>query len=258
MTLKAKLDTLDGVDPVLAKEYKKVEHDGVTEFLLDAEGVEDVTGLKSALSKERTAAQRLSKALKKLGLKDDEASVNTLMEKLGDKTVEEVIEELGAKPGETTEAVTKALKPLQRQLSERDEAIASQGSFIDRLVRENQLKDVLALPDVDGNPVLLLPHLLKETKVVEEDGADGKEYVAKVVDPKTKEVRTKGGKEMSLKDLCLEYKDKPEFEGAWYGTGASGSGARQSQREVTEGSGGRKVSKDAVGEKRKTGSYNAI
>ena len=49
MGLKAILETLDEVPEALRAFY--VERDG--KFVLDADGVEDVTGLKSALEKER-------------------------------------------------------------------------------------------------------------------------------------------------------------------------------------------------------------
>lgn len=260
MTLKATLETLDGLDPIIAKEYKEVKDDAGTRYVLDADGVEDVTGLKSALGKERKTAGDLSKVLRKLGLKNDEASINGLMERLGDKTIEEILDELSSKPGETSEAVTKALKPLQRQLGEKDEVIATQGSFIDRLVRENALKDILAKEEHSGNAVLLMPHLLQHTKTVEVDGVSGKEYGAQVIDPKTKEVRTKGGKEMTLEDLVEEFKTKPEFSDAFSGTGASGSGA-SSQRgapRVPAGGGSGSRGGNAVERKRASGTYNAI
>jgi len=68
MALKAILDSLDSVPEGLKEHYKKGD-DG--KFRLDAEGVEDVTGLKSALEKERnerkTTAQTLSQLKEQLG-----------------------------------------------------------------------------------------------------------------------------------------------------------------------------------------------
>jgi hypothetical protein len=64
MTLKAKLsaDEHAALDPSLKAFYKQ-SGDG---FLLDAEGVEDVTGLKSALDKERSNRRSESEALRLL------------------------------------------------------------------------------------------------------------------------------------------------------------------------------------------------
>ena len=68
MALKAVLDSLDAIPEGLREHYKKGD-DG--KFRLEAEGVEDVTGLKSALEKERndrkTTAQKLKELTEQLG-----------------------------------------------------------------------------------------------------------------------------------------------------------------------------------------------
>jgi hypothetical protein len=69
MALKATLDTLDGLPEAFHEHYKKDEATG--KYRLDAEGVEDVTGLKSALEKERnerkTAATKYKELQEQLG-----------------------------------------------------------------------------------------------------------------------------------------------------------------------------------------------
>lgn len=63
MGLKAKLATLEGLAPELHNLYVK-QQDGT--FLLDAEGVEDVGGLKTTLQAERDARKLLDKQIKDL------------------------------------------------------------------------------------------------------------------------------------------------------------------------------------------------
>jgi hypothetical protein len=61
MGLKAFVDNLDGIDTVLQTLYVK---DANGKFRLDADGVEDVTGLKSALEKERKDRKTATDALR--------------------------------------------------------------------------------------------------------------------------------------------------------------------------------------------------
>ena len=61
MALKLMLETLEGVDEVTRKLY--TEKDG--KFMLDVDGLEDTSGLKSALEKERQKARELEKAMAK-------------------------------------------------------------------------------------------------------------------------------------------------------------------------------------------------
>lgn len=268
MALKARLETeqdLNALPEAVRKEYKKVEEGDTAYFVLDAEGVEDVTGLKSALNKERGGRTKMEKLAKRLGLRttdDPEAANKELLEKLGDSTLEDLIEastKAGATKTEADEAVKNA-KKLARDLGTAQETVTTQSVFIDRLVRENALKDILAKPEHEGNWLFLGSHLMKQVKVVEEDGAEGKEYVAKVIDPKTKEVRTKKGSttEMTLDDLVVEVKAIPEFADAFKGTGASGSGARPSTNPA--GGGSRKRTTDTPQTKRQgsTVGYNQV
>jgi hypothetical protein len=63
MALKASIDSLDGVPEALHEHYTQSE-DG--KYRLNAEGIEDVSGLKSALAKEREERKRAKEALDKL------------------------------------------------------------------------------------------------------------------------------------------------------------------------------------------------
>ena len=62
MALKLTVDTLDGIDESHHALY--AEKDG--KFHLDVDGVEDTTGLKSALDKERKANRELQGKIKKM------------------------------------------------------------------------------------------------------------------------------------------------------------------------------------------------
>lgn len=262
MALKARLETLDGLPEAIAKEYKEVKEGDTVHYMLDAEGIEDVSGLKSALGKERASRTKLEKVAKKLGIKvEDETAVNALLESLGDDTLEEALAKAkaaAASADDGTKAVAQA-KKLQSQLTEAIAERDSLNSAVDRMVRESAIRT--AVDEVEGNVVLVMPHLLPQTKVVKEDGADGEEFVARVIDTKTKEVRMKGGKEMTLAELVEEVASKPEFADAFPGTGASGSGATSQRKRDTAGggSGSRATPQpDAVTAKKASGTYNAV
>src|SRR5687767_7236901 len=138
MALKAQLDSLDGLPEAVAKEYKEVKDGDKVRYVLDAEGVEDVSGLKSALSKERKARTEAEKLMKKLGLKADEESLTAFMEKLGDQTLEEALDaatKAAATADEGTKAV-KAAKKLQTELEQKTKEVEVISAFVDTLVRE--------------------------------------------------------------------------------------------------------------------------
>lgn len=263
MALKAKIDkdTHAGLPDAIKAEYKPgTEADT---FILDAEGVEDVSGLKSALGKERANLGKATKFLKKLGITkvDDETAYSTLEEALGEDTLEEALARAKGAAATATEAdaAVKEARKLKGKVEEATETIQTQTAFIDSLVRENQLKDVIGDPKWGGNPLFLMPHLLKHTKTFLEDGEDGKKvYVARVIDPKNpNEPRLKGSKEMTLDDLVGEFFSKPEFADAFAGTGVSGSGAKPSAP-ASGDSGSRKVTNDAVSAKKRSGAYSGI
>lgn len=207
--LKAVLDTLDGL-PDAQKELYDEGTDG--KFHLQAEGVEDVGGLKSALEKERRGRKEAEAKLKKTGDIDPDE-----YERLRTES-----EERSEKEGDVEKKLTTAQKRFDREKAELEAKVLARDNKIHQLVAENVAKD--AIEAADGKPKVLLPHVLAKTKVVEEDG----DFIAIVLDEKGNERPAKSGdKRFSLSDLVLELKADDEFAGAFNGTGASGSGAPQ-------------------------------
>lgn len=84
MTLKLTVDKLDGLPEAVHSFYEPTENG----FRLKVDGVEDVSGLKSALQKEREAA----KAYKSTGLSPDEIAE---LKALRDRTTEEAARKAG-------------------------------------------------------------------------------------------------------------------------------------------------------------------
>ena len=235
--LKAVLESLDGL-PDSQKELYTEDSDG--KFRLNAEGVEDVGGLKSALEKERKARKEAEGKLKKVGDIDVDE-----YERLKTES-----EERAEKGDDTEKKLQSAQKKFDREIAERDAKLLARDKKIHQLVAENVAKD--AIEAAGGRPKVLLPHVLASTKVIEEDG----DFVAVVVDAKGNERTGKSGdKRFSLEDLVLELKSDDEFASAFNGTGASGSGGPPNGTRGAPPKGARVDTEGVEADKRRSGAY---
>lgn len=210
MALKKILDKLTDVDEALRSQY--VEKDG--KFVLDVEGDEDVSGLKSALKKERDARQELDRKMAKYRDIDPEKYTELVKEK------EEFERTALEKKGDFDKLKNQLVEQHGKELKAKDEKLTARERFIEKIVAENVA--VAEITAAGGNPKLLKPHVMQSIRVVEEDG----EFKAKVVDAKGN-VRIANGKgdEMTITDLIAELKGSNEFAPAFAGTGSTGSGA---------------------------------
>lgn len=111
----------------------------------------------------------------------------------------------------------------QAELKARDETTGKL-----RKTLEKYLVDATATAEIaaaKGSADLLLPHVQRFVKVVEEDG----QYHTRVVDAKG-DPRVNGqGDPLSIKDLVSEMRQSPVFGRAFEGSGVSGSGTQPSQ-----------------------------
>lgn len=118
MGLKATLDTLDGLDQFLHQFY--IKSDDGKSFKLDAEGVEDVGGLKSALTRQTDAARKNADEIRKLQerYKDiDPDQVRAIMGRMANDDEAKLIAE-----GKIDEVINKRIEKqkaaLERQVTE--------------------------------------------------------------------------------------------------------------------------------------------
>lgn len=205
--LKLTLDSLDGIDDAVKSLY--VEKDG--KHVLDVEGVEDTTGLKTALQKERKRAE-------------DEAKARKAYEKLG-KTPDEIRELLEAqeahamseaeRKGEWEKLKTQMNAAHAEAIKAKDETI---GQMRKRLEAELvDAKATAAIAAAKGVPDLLLPHVQRFVRV--DDG-----FNVQVVDAKG-DPRVNGkGEPLTISDLIAEMKTNEIYGRAFEGAGQSGSG----------------------------------
>ena len=224
MTLPATIDNLDAVPPELRAHYMATE-DG--RFRLDAEGVEDVAGLKSALEKERAARKALKAELDALAAPADDGLAET-----GTSGIE--IDEND--PGEpvritpTGDTVSGEDVEAEGEASELSEAISEPGSELDpaatseaAAVLRRQLETRLieaeataAIIAAAGVPELLLPVMLPRLGVRELDGAFQVQVLGPVDGDEVPE---------SLAELVDALRRSEIYGRAFAGTGKSGSGA---------------------------------
>ena len=151
MALKLTLDSLDGVDEGIKSLY--VEQDG--KFKLAVDGLEDTSGLKSALEKERKA-RRDAEQRAKASLSDEEMQeIETLrMEAAKAKGADEVINRERARQAKVLEDRDKREKHL---FGEVEKAKLKEAAF--ELMTKHK-----------ANAGLLMPHFREAVRVEEIDG----------------------------------------------------------------------------------------
>jgi hypothetical protein len=207
--LKLVLDSVEGLDEPTRGMY--VEKDG--KFHLDVDGIEDTSGLKSALQKERKDRADLEKKVKRwegLGKTDEE--IAELIAK-HDETSQTEAE----RKGEWDKLRLQMNEKHAKELAKKDETI---GAMRKRL--EAELVDAratAAIAAAKGVPDLLLPHVQRHVKVDEN-------FNVVVVDAKG-DPRVNGkGEPLSISDLVTEMKSTEIYGRAFEGSGQSGGGTQ--------------------------------
>lgn len=214
MALKAKLAKLEELGDqldVLKGLYVEAS-DGT--FVLDAEGVEDVTGLKRSLESEREEAKKLRARLAKL--RDIDPDEYTTLKEQQRKAEEERLREAGE------------YKALEQQMKERHAAEMTKKDGREKSLLgqiENLLVDqqaTEAISRVSKRVKALLPHVKRQVKVVEQDGR----FRAVIVDESGNERIADGkGTPMTFEVLLGEMKQDSDFAPLFDSEGQSGSGA---------------------------------
>lgn len=210
--LKAVVESLEGVPQELQPLY--VERDG--KFWLDADGVEDVTGLKTALRNERALRERAEKKLPEGFDPEDYAELLKLREeatkgKLSDKQREELESFKRQMQEQSAKEIQKREKEMERlRTALRQELVTGRATA--------------ALASAKGSVKLLLPHVERHATVTEVDGR----FVPVVVDEEGHTRVGPSGANMTFEELVAEMRANAEYAGAFEGTGSSGGGAPRS------------------------------
>jgi polyhydroxyalkanoate synthesis regulator phasin len=223
MALKAVVEILDEVPEALREEY--TEADG--RYILDVEAVdgfalEDVKGLKNALSRQQADAKRFKDQLKAFGdMSPDEAK------KAAERLAE--LEELTNSKGDVEARIKDGIKnredqlvtKYKKELDEKDSRISHltgklEGALVDSRAAE-------AIREAKGSVELLLPHVKRYVRMNEVDG----QFVAQVVDDQDNpriSLKSNSTDPMSIQELVKEMSGKDTYAPAFAGSGASGGG----------------------------------
>lgn len=227
--LKLSVDSLDGIDDAIKGLY--VEKDG--KFALQVEGIEDTSGLKSALQKERVqreAAEKQRKSWDKLGKTPDE--------------IQEMLD-AQAKADEARALEAGNFDSVKRQMNEKHAAEIAAIRASEDALRQKYKSRILdaeavsAIAAAKGVPDLLMPIVQRFTKVDDNDNAV-------VVDAKG-DPRVNGkGEPLTISDLVLELRASEIYGRAFDASGHSGSGTPPSSGK-TGGPGGRVTKAEMIG-----------
>lgn len=219
--LEATLPSLDGLDENLHDEYEATD-DGqyrlkILSKYVPADEVEDVTGLKSALHKERENARNASRTIREL------------QEKFGDIDPEEVIrlrEEAEAhqqaeleKKGQWETLAAQQNEKQQKELAKRDEREQRLLKVLREKIVDAEVNS--ALNELKGNSNLLRPHVAKYVKMVEDDNGN---FSNQVVDDAGNPRVNGDGKFFTVKELVSEMRDQETFAPAFEADVKSGAG----------------------------------
>jgi hypothetical protein len=216
MPLPFSVDAIDTVPEAQRSLYK--ESNG--KFVLDVDGYEEPTGLKTALTKEReraSTAEKQARAWANLGKTPEEiqALVDAQAQAERDKLT---------KGGEFDKLRQQIIDQHKTELGKKDERIGTLTKSLERRLIDADATAAIAA--AKGSPILLLPQVRASVKVIEEDGDFRVQVVDKAGNPR---VNSKG-EFLSIADLVSEMRADPDFGRAFEPSGTTGSGANPSGR----------------------------
>lgn len=220
MALKAIVDNLDGLPADVAKEYSKGE-DGKFRLQVTPVGgvaLEDISGLQSALGKERENVRKATEQL--AAFKDiDPAKAREALTKVGEMAnwtpEQKVREQIEAAKAQLVDAHGKDRSKLETRI----------GGLMKQLTRAMITSAATqAIAEARGSTALLLPHVERQTRLKELENG---EFAVEVMDA-TGNIRIGDAKgaPMTIAQLVAEMRGSDTYARAFEGSGASGSGAQ--------------------------------
>lgn len=208
-------DTLDDINAVPAKLQGLYVKEGDKYIYKDPVALRSaLDNVRSERNSLRTRAAGLSE-LENLGLSIDDVKA---LKADRDKAEQDRLKKEGdfeTLRGQMEENHNKTIKKHE----EREKKLYMQ---LERTMVDADARAVLADAELQGNPTLLLPHIRGRVKIVETD--EGFERQVLLPDGKTPMLNAEN-KPATLRDLFLELKAKPEFQGAFKGVNQSGGGS---------------------------------
>jgi len=234
MALKAKVLDISSLPEAIRALYRQ-EDDF---FVLDVETVdgfalEDVSGLKSAMQKQRTQINMLKDSMKAFeidGVMMDPAAAQSAMAKvkeLGNLSPTELAEQ------RVKSALEQAGAQFKKQLETKDAEISGLTGHLSSVMIDQAATAALAAKG--GNIKLLLPHVKQQVKLVKDD----KGYHTQVIDGDgNARIHVASGRtsDMTLEQLIDEMSASTDFAAAFNATAKPGGGSEGNRRPNGNGS----------------------
>lgn len=220
--LKAVVEKIDDA-PEPVRSFYKAREDG--KFVLtveEAEGyaLENISGLKSALGKERTTREQLERDVVKFKDIDPDKAREALAKWQEFQSIDPAKEADKIADAKFNAAKDQLVKKHGDEIKAREERIAKLTGAVDGLTRKQQA--TAAIAEAKGAVELLLPHVLAHTRVKETEAGD---FIIQVVDAAgNARIGNTKGELMTVKDLVAEMRGSDTFSRAFDGEGHSGSG----------------------------------
>lgn len=206
------VDALDAIPEAQRGLYKEANG----KFVLDVDGYEDPTNLKSALQKERERANTLDKQAKAwaaMGKTPEEIQALVEAQRKAD-------EDKAMKGGEFEKLKQQIIDQHKGELAKKDERIGSLTKSLERRLIDADA--TAAIAGAKGIPALLLPHVRASVKVVEDNG----DFKVQVVDSQGNPRVNGKGEFLSIADLVDEMRQSDVFGRAFEPSGTAGGGAQ--------------------------------
>ena len=234
--LKAIVDSLDGVAEGLRTNYRAgTKEEGLEgKFVLSVEGqdgwaLENISGLKTALGRERTRADTAEGKIKKFGDLDPDAARTAIgrvaeLEAIDPKKEADKIAQVKIDAA-TRQLVEKHNQEMQG-LKDRESKLRS---TVQTLTIDNVA--IKALEAHKGNVDLLLPHVQRQVRLKEaDDGTFSQEVIDAEGNPRIGDAK---GAPMTVDQLVEEMSKSDKFAQGFAGSGNSGAGSRQGNDTTT-------------------------
>ena len=219
MALKAFYAKREDIPEALREYYK--EENG--KFVLEAEGVEDVTGLKSALEEERTRRKELERKSKGSSSGNDDRLTPKEREELKElrEARERAEEDELKRKGDYEKLEQRLHSDYAKKLEDKDGTLNKFKGSLHNVLLENAATKAISHHKGDAN--LLLPHVQKHLRVVE--SGDGK-FSVEVADGDSARYSTKDPKQaMSVEELLeVDFLTHDSYSRAFEGRNHSGGG----------------------------------
>lgn len=188
-------------------------------------GLDNVEKLKSTLGTEKARADNAEKELKPFkDAKIDPAKVGQSLERLAELEKIDPTKEADRLAEEKARGIKDQL--VQAHNTEKSDWQKREQKLVGELDKATRIQAATtAIVEAGGNPDVLLPHVLGQTKFVEKD--DGSFEVAVVDAQGNPRIGDAGGGAMNLGQLVEEFKAKDSFAPLFAASGKSGGGAQQ-------------------------------